>query len=55
MHLACEYCNTEGTEYCDKENVQCICKPNVIGYKCDTCDFGFYGSLPCQGSFLVSQ
>ena len=46
---ACD-CNTEGTESCNKETGQCICKPNVIGNKCDTCDFGFYGSLPCQGS-----
>ena len=28
--IACG-CNAEGTESCNKETGQCICKPNVVG------------------------
>ena len=28
--IACG-CNKEGTESCNKETGQCVCKPNVVG------------------------
>ena len=47
--LACD-CDADGTESCNKENGKCICKPNVVGTKCDTCKEGFHGSIPdCEG------
>ena len=39
-------CNVDGTESCIKETGQCICKPNVVGEKCDACKDGYYGYLP---------
>ena len=47
--IACG-CNKEGTESCNKETGQCVCKPNVAGTKCDMCKDDFYGSIPnCKG------
>ena len=47
---ACDYCHPDGTESCNKETGQCICKPYVMGYTCDTCEDGYYGAPSnCQG------
>ena len=46
---ACD-CHPDGVESCNKENGLCTCKPNVIGYTCDTCEDGYYGTPSnCQG------
>ncbi|XP_066931784.1 laminin subunit alpha-like [Clytia hemisphaerica] len=46
--LGCTACNCStfgsirGAGTCHRENGQCICQPNVIGRRCDTCKDGFY-------------
>ncbi|XP_037931811.1 basement membrane-specific heparan sulfate proteoglycan core protein [Teleopsis dalmanni] len=37
----CEYCDRAGSVSCD--NGYCICKPNVVGQRCDQCRQGTYG------------
>ncbi|KRT80924.1 hypothetical protein AMK59_5060, partial [Oryctes borbonicus] len=41
----CQHCLCDdlGTERCDSYTGQCICKPNVVGEKCDRCAFEHYG------------
>ena len=45
LFIECD-CNANGTQSCNKENGQCLCKPHVIGKKCDSCKDGYYGYLP---------
>ena len=42
---ACD-CSLNGTESCNKENGQCICKSTIEGIKCDACKDGSYGYFP---------
>lgn len=43
-----------GTDHCDSYTGECVCKPNVVGEKCDVCAFEHYGfqsgagCLPCD-------
>ncbi|CAH0547112.1 unnamed protein product [Brassicogethes aeneus] len=49
-------CDKLGINHCDSSTGTCICKPNVVGEKCDRCDvehFGFdsgRGCSPCNCS-----
>lgn len=36
-------CNDTGTYRCDNYNGKCECLPNVIGDRCDRCDYDHYG------------
>ena len=57
VHTACE-CNLTGSMgiECDTLSGECICKPNVVGRKCNSCMEGFYmlnsssfdGCQPCD-------
>ncbi|ELW55473.1 Usherin [Tupaia chinensis] len=59
-------CNTSGTVNgditCHQNSGQCKCKANVIGLRCDHCNFGFkflrgfndHGCEPCQCNFYGS-
>lgn len=40
--LECD-CDVTGTESCDKATGQCLCKPNVIGDRCDACAADTWG------------
>jgi hypothetical protein len=37
----CESCNKHGTQGCNEEIGQCICRPNYDGPKCDNCVKGY--------------
>nr|AAV51313.1 ORF-2 [Sea perch iridovirus] len=47
-------CNVQGSshQFCDKVTGQCVCKPHVIGPKCDLCVPGYFnthaGCEPCM-------
>ena len=47
LYLACN-CDPQGSEsaICDDWGGQCVCKPNVIGRRCDRCAPGTYGFGP---------
>lgn len=63
--LGCQYCDcddygtVQGTE-CTKDQGQCECKPHVTGFKCDTCEDGYFnlqsgeGCEPCNCHYLGS-
>lgn len=48
---ACQ-CSAEGSHYssCDQVTGQCVCLPNVVGLRCDSCAHGSYGFPNCQGN-----
>lgn len=52
---ACQ-CDPQGSlsSECDPHGGQCLCKPAVVGRRCDVCAPGFYGFGPtgCQGTCL---
>ena len=44
-------CDKFGSESCDKETGKCMCKPNVIGDRCDQCapdTWGFLSGYGCS-------
>ncbi|XP_063440155.1 laminin-like protein epi-1 isoform X2 [Mytilus trossulus] len=45
---ACQ-CDQCGSEYCERDNGQCTCKPNVIGLGCEQCAPNTYGFDQCGG------
>ena len=50
----------DGTDNCIAESdslVQCQCKANIDGEKCDTCSVGTIGNFPnCQpGNYIISN
>lgn len=48
---ACQ-CSAEGSHYsrCDRLSGQCVCRPGVVGRRCDACTHGSYGFPSCQGN-----
>lgn len=46
------HCSGEGSRYtsCDQVTGQCVCLPNVVGLRCDSCAHGSYGFPNCQGN-----
>lgn len=38
-----------GTDHCDSSSGKCVCKPNVIGEKCDRCEIHHYGFQSGRG------
>ena len=57
-------CNTNGSlvSICDDTTGLCLCKPNIIGAKCDSCDSGYTGFPDCiqdlfggQGNLSIEQ
>lgn len=44
-------CDIDGTNRCDHATGQCICKPNVIGEKCDRCLEEHYGFQSGNGKY----
>ena len=63
MCLECG-CNTTGSlvSICDDTTGLCLCKPNIIGAKCDSCDSGYTGFPDCiqdlfggQGNLSIEQ
>ena len=48
-------CQNEGSKNltCDKRYGKCVCKPNIIGDKCDKCIDGFFGFPNCQSKWLI--
>lgn len=55
--LACD-CDPQGSisSVCDVRGGQCLCRPNVIGRRCDKCSPGTYGFGPsgCIREKLIS-
>lgn len=49
---ACQ-CSAEGSRFsvCDSVSGQCVCVPNVVGQRCDSCSSGSYNFPLCQGDF----
>jgi len=47
---ACQ-CSAEGSRYtsCDQVTGQCVCLPDVVGLRCDSCAHGAYGFPNCRG------
>lgn len=47
-------CDEFGTDHCNHESGECVCRRNVIGEKCDRCEVEHYGfesgggCVPCQ-------
>lgn len=47
-------CDKLGIDYCNSNTGECVCKPNVIGEKCDRCKLEHYGfqsgagCVPCD-------
>lgn len=62
LHLhyppACQ-CNPQGSQSgeCDKVGGQCLCKPNVMGRRCDQCAPGTYGfgGNGCTGESVLQS
>ena len=54
----CNCTSVGATGECDHQTGQCVCKPNVIGFKCDECDVRSYnfssgeGCYPCNCSSI---
>ena len=55
-------CNMNGSllSDCDDTTGMCLCKPNIIGAQCDTCETGYIGFPDCvqdlfggQGNFVI--
>lgn len=55
LSTACQ-CDPQGSlsSECNPHGGQCLCKPAVVGRRCDLCAPGYYGFGPtgCQGIFL---
>lgn len=58
LSLECATCdchhNGSGSAICDPENGQCLCKPNVVGLKCESCEEFYFGLTEegCDGESL---
>lgn len=55
LPTACQ-CDPQGSlsSECNPHGGQCLCKPAVVGRRCDLCAPGYYGFGPagCQGIYL---
>lgn len=54
--LDCD-CDPQGSEsaICDKSGGQCVCKPNVMGRRCDQCVPGTFDLGPdgCKRNYMI--
>ena len=50
-------CNEDGSTSisCDDISGNCVCRPNVVGSKCDQCDDSHYDFPDCPGIMIIQQ
>ena len=50
-------CNEDGSTSisCDDISGNCVCRPNVVGSKCDQCDDSHYDFPDCPGIMIINN